>query len=308
MSHPIHPEGLPTSRGWHLIGVASGLGAGARGSHRGPVVFSEHPTSKAWMRARALKWVSKEMLTVPEPRSPEHRLALLMESSQVLSGRVQSSLKRGDIPLVLGGDHSCAVGTWSGVAHHGGSGEALGLLWLDAHLDAHTPETSPSGNFHGMPLACLLGKGYQPWLDISVAPQALSSPHVVLVGIRSYEPEEHAFLKALGIRIYEMPEIRERGLSVVLEEAFQTVRAAPGGYGVTVDLDAFDPKEIPGVATPVRGGLSVDEFCEWAAAHDWTGDSAFHALECVEFHPENDREEQTLRAILRIVDSFLGVP
>jgi hypothetical protein len=147
-----------------------------------------------------------------------------------------------------------ATGTWSGAAAALRPRGALGLLWIDAHMDAHRPHTSPSGNLHGMPLACLLGHGEPALATLAGAP-ALAPAHVCLVGVRSYEAEEAQLLEQLGVRVFLMDEVRRRGLPAVLREAHAVVTRGTAGFGVTLDVDAVDPQEAPGVGTPAPGGL-----------------------------------------------------
>jgi arginase len=211
-------------------------------------------------------------------------------------------LQGGHFPLVVGGDHSCAIGTWSGVhralANHG----PVGLIWIDAHMDSHTFATTPSGQIHGMPLACLLGHGETALTRIGGAEAKLRPEQVCLIGVRSYEAGEAALLHRLGVRVYDMDEIRRRGLAEVFEEALAIVRQGTAGFGVSVDLDALDPGEEPGVGTPVAGGLRRAELAD-ALSH-LRGDPAFVAMEIVEYNPRRDRRHATADAAGALLDAI----
>src|SRR6185436_5309025 len=168
---------------------------------------------------------------------------------------VAQSVRGGRLPCVIGGDHSCAVGTWSGAAM--GLDGALGLVWIDAHMDSHTPGTSPSGRLHGMPLAALLGQ-----CDDALAGLAdgmLLPRHICLIGVRSYEAAEAELLERLGVRVFGMEEVVRRGLARVMDDATAIANEGTTGYGVTLDLDALDPREMPAVATPAAFGIRGDE-------------------------------------------------
>src|SRR6185312_12601052 len=168
----------------------------------------------------------------------------------LLASAVAESLRRGRLPCVLGGDHSCAGGTWTGVAR--ATKGALGLVWVDAHMDAHTPKTSHTGRLHGMPLAWLLGQDDDPLYGLAAG--VVEPRHVCLVGVRSFEREEEARLKDLGVRVIYMSEVRKRGVAAVIEEAVGIATRGTAAYGISIDLDVVTPEEAPGVGTPVAGG------------------------------------------------------
>jgi arginase len=215
---------------------------------------------------------------------------------------VEAVLQAGNFPLVVGGDHSCAIGTWSGV-HRALAGRGpLGLIWIDAHMDSHTFATTPSGQIHGMPLACLLGYGEAALTGIDGAEVKLRPEHVCLIGVRSYEADEAALLHRLGVRVFDMNEIRRRGLAEVFDAALAIVRHGTAGFGVSVDLDALDPDEEPGVGTPVPGGLHRAELA--AALSRLRGDPAFVAMEIVEYNPRRDRGHATADAAGALVDAI----
>jgi arginase len=180
----------------------------------------------------------------------------------------------------------------------------LGLLWIDAHMDSHTFRTSPSRALHGMPLACLLGHGDPRLTRIGGPEPKLLPQDVCLIGVRSFEWGEAVLLKRLGVRVYFMAEIRRRGLAELCAEAWAHVTREAAACGVSLDLDALDPEEEPGVGSPVAGGLHRDELA--AALRGLHGDPRLRALEVVEYNPYADRDFATARAIHDLCRSLLG--
>jgi arginase len=232
-----------------IVGAATGRGVGHPGCRFGPQALRHAGiASRVSASHRQVRWAQ-----LADEQEGE-ALAAIADLCARLAQRVHSALARGHLPLVLGGDHSCAIGTWSGAAAALRPRGALGLLWIDAHMDAHRPHSSPSGNLHGMPLACLLGHGEPALATLAGAP-ALAPAHVCLVGVRSYEAGEAQLLEQLGVRVFLMDEVRRRGLSAVLREAQAVVTRGTAGFGVTLDVDAVDPQEAAGVGTPAPGGL-----------------------------------------------------
>jgi ornithine--oxo-acid transaminase len=229
------------------------------------------------------------------------RLAVHRTFCAELAHETNAAVKRGAIPLVLGGDHCCAVGTWQGVAE--ALGGSLGLIWIDAHLDSHTLGTSPSGMLHGMPLAELLGVvegSHRPPALATVAPR-----NVCVLGARSYEAEEVALLAELGVRVIDMDEIEAHGLDRAFGEALEIATGGTGGFGITLDLDALDPADAPGVNLPVGGGgIGLAALRKVLAERGL--DPRLAALEIVEFNPHRDRDARTERAVTSIVDVIFG--
>ena len=281
-----------------VIGAASGAGAPDPGSAEGPDALRRyrafHDTP-----LQHVEWDA--ILRVPRAQqgTPLEAVAVL---SARLAAEVEAVLQAGNFPLVVGGDHSCAIGTWSGV-HHALAGRGpIGLIWIDAHMDSHTFATTPSGQIHGMPLAVLLGHGEAALTAID-GPQAKLRPeHVCLIGVRSFEAGEAALLHRLGVRVFDMDEVRRRGLAEVFDDALAIVRQGTAGFGVSVDLDALDPEEEPGVTTPVPGGLRRAELA--AALSRLRGDPAFVAMEIVEYNPRRDRGHATADAAGAIVGAI----
>lgn len=281
-----------------IIGAASGIGAQDRACEDGPVAFHR---SQAWHELEhhpLIDWGKTLFAPQGDHASITGRIAALCRN---LADEVVLALRAGEFPVVIGGDHSVAIGTWSGVAR--AIAEPIGLLWIDAHLDSHTPETSYSGAIHGMPLACLLGRGDKRLLNIGLEGTQISAAHTVVLGPRSYEPEELEFLQRMQVRIIDSDEILRRGFAACLDEAIAIVASAPAGFGVTLDLDAIDPRLAPGVGSPEPDGLVVHDAVE--AMRRIGGLPGLKALEIVEYNPDRDRHGTTAGLISDLIGELL---
>lgn len=279
-----------------IIGAASGLGAQDRGCEDGPVAFHH---SQAWHELEhhpRLDW--GRTLFPPDEPNKTARIAGLCRH---LADEVGLALAAREFPLVVGGDHSVAIGTWGGVARFAGA--PVGLLWIDAHLDSHTPETTHSGAIHGMPLACLLGRGDKRLLHIGLAGAQVDAGHAVVLGPRSWEPEETEFLRRAGVRVIDGEEIARRGFADCLDEAAAIVAGAPSGFGITLDLDAIDPRLAPGVGSPEPDGLPARD--ELDALRRLSGRPGLLALEIVEYNPDRDRHGITAGLISELIAEIL---
>jgi arginase len=294
--------------GIHWIGAACGWGAQIRSCEDGPETLL---SSQGF--AELIPHSSQEIL-FPSKRYKECTLSLpaalpiLASYYSQLADRVFLALKQGRFPIVVGGDHSIGVGTWNGVGpfleqQNGGD---LGLIWIDAHMDAHTPQTTPSGAWHGMPLAALLGHGRKELSQLKRAAPVLKPEHLCLIGVRSFEEGEAALLRRLGVKIYFIDEVKQRGFLTVLREGIERVSTVTAGYGVSLDLDAIDPSEAPGVGSPEPNGLSSTEILNGIDLI--RPDQRLKAFELVEFNPLRDEKQKTLaisQAILkRVAASF----
>ncbi|UCV24644.1 arginase [Ferribacterium limneticum] len=290
-----HPASLTRIR---IIGAASGIGAQDRACEDGPVAFHR---SQAWHELEhhpLIDWGKTLFAPQGDHASITGRISALCRN---LADEVALALRASEFPVVIGGDHSVAIGTWSGVAR--AIAEPIGLLWIDAHLDSHTPETSYSGAIHGMPLACLLGRGDKRLLNIGLEGTQISSAHTVVLGPRSYEPEELEFLQRMQVRIIDGDEIHRRGFAACLDEAIAIVASAPAGFGVTLDLDAIDPRLAPGVGSPEPDGLVVHDAVE--AMRRIGGLPGLKALEIVEYNPDRDRHGTTAGLISDLIGELL---
>ena len=218
---------------------------------------------------------------------------------------VEASLARSRVPQVIGGDHSNAVGTVSGAARHLRRGKKrLGLLWIDAHPDMNTPETSPSGNVHGMPLACLVGMGPRKLTHLLGFAPKIDPANVALVGIRDVDALEKPHVRNSGVRAFTMRDIDERGMRAVMEEALEIAGAGTEGFHVSLDMDSVDPQIAPGVGTPVRGGLS---YREAHLAMEMIGDRGrMTSMDVVEVNPIFDEANRTAQLAVELVLSAMG--
>ena len=210
----------------------------------------------------------------------------------------------GEFVALFGGDHSCAIGSWSGVAKALAPRGRPGLIWIDAHMDSHTPETSPSGALHGMPVAVLLGHGADEYTGIAIPGQKIEPAHLCLVGVRSYEAAERALLERLGVRVFTMNEIHRLGLKQVLRQARAIVAEGTAGFGISIDLDGIDPGDAPGVGSPAVGGIAADELLEALAM--FQKDPALVALEVAELNPVMDVAGQTTGLAVEILERIIG--
>src|SRR5258706_8325710 len=278
-----------------LIGAAWGLGGAEPGC-------AEAPAALIPLVADEMERCGVAVRTGPilSPLRTERRKQLAVSKlCGLLASAVADSIHRGSLPCVLGGDHSCAGGTWSGVARSV-RGE-LGLVWIDAHMDAHTPQTSHTGRLHGMPLAWLLGEDDDPLYGLTTG--VIDPSHVSIVGVRSFEPEEAERLERLSVRVFTMEEIRRRGLQPVLDEALGIATRGTAGFGISIDLDAVTPEEAPGVGTPVAGGLGAGELA--AALRRIGGRPGLSAVELVEYCPRLDADGCSARVAVDLLAASL---
>jgi arginase len=230
---------------------------------------------------------------------------IITDHCQHLSEDVSEVIRSGDFPIVIGGDHSMAIGTFSGVTSALKAEGEFGLIWFDAHMDSHTPSTSESGAIHGMPLACLLGYGDSRLCSIAGQKPKINPKHVCLIGVRSFEEGEKKLLNDLAIKIYYIDEVRQRGLYTIVEEAKKIVKQNTKAYGVTIDIDAFDPKFAPGTGALEDGGLSADETIE--AFKLFSEDKDLKILEIAEYNHYLDKNDITYKLIANLLLSVFSV-
>jgi arginase len=288
------------SKRLQVVGVASGCGARDTGCEAGAdVLRAMRLTARLRSRGFRARWAP---VIRPAAAYRDDVLECVRRTCLRLSRRVERIVRHGEFPIVVGGDHTCAIGTWKGVAHANADRGLLGLLWIDAHMDAHTPQTSESGMLHGMPVASLLGYGY-PELT-SIADGARLDPECVcLFGVRSFERGEAEFLRRLGVRVFFMEEIVQRGVAETLREAVALVCCADGGFGITLDLDAIDPADAPGVGSPAEGGMRAADLISALAEHG--GDANLSGIEIVEYNPYRDRHAATAGLVGDALDAML---
>jgi len=222
-----------------------------------------------------------------------------------LAADVKAIIEGGEFPIVLGGDHSVAIGSVAGVASfYRQRGESIGLIWFDAHADMNTPETSPSGNIHGMPLAVLLGYGATELTEIEGFSPKLDPRFCAHIGARDVDPGERELIKKLGIRFFTMREIDERGISACIDEAITIASKAQAGYHVTFDVDALDPGDAPGSGTVVRGGMTYRE--AHLAMEKIAEAGGALSLDVVEINTALDINNKTAQLGVELILSALG--
>jgi arginase len=293
-----------------IIGVPMDLGASRRGVDMGPSALRV-----AGLQSR-LKQLGRQVedegnVAVPQAEEQpygEKKARYLDEISQTCKGLaeiVRKTLDEDIFPLVLGGDHSIAVGTVAGAAaHFHKTGKRIGVIWLDAHGDMNTPESSPSGNIHGMPLASIMGYGPPELVDLAGVKPMVEPRNVALVGIRDLDSKERRFAKESGVHVFTMRDIDERGMREVMAEALRFAGDDTEGIAVSLDMDFVDPSDAPGVGTPVRGGVT---YREAHLALEMIADSgAMVSFELVEINPVIDLHNTTALLGVELVLSGLG--
>ncbi len=293
-----------------VIGAPLDLGAGRRGVDMGPsaIRFASLGQRLASLGYGVEDWGNVEAEQperVPEgPRNAKY-LPHIARSCARLAEIVAEAAAKGQMPLVLGGDHSVAIGTVSGMAEYFRKKKGrIGLLWIDAHPDMNTPQTSPSGNVHGMPLACCIGMGPKKLTHLFGYAPKVDPKNVALIGLRDVDSLEKPHVRRSGVRAFTMRDIDERGLGAVMEEALQIACAGTEGFHVSLDMDSIDPQEAPGVGTPVRGGLN---YREAHLAMEMICDSGRMAsMEVVEVNPVIDEANRTAVLAVELVLSAMG--
>ncbi|MBI4537993.1 MAG: arginase [Gemmatimonadetes bacterium] len=293
-----------------LISVPMDLGAGRRGVDMGPSAMRIAGVTQQLLQ---LGYDVKELGIVPvagpettEPgESGARYLSEIANVARRLKRLVGAALRAGCLPVVLGGDHSISIGTVSALAeYHGRRRKSVGVIWVDAHADMNTPETTPSGNIHGMAVSVLLGRGPAPLQLLRSGKPPVMPEHVTLIGTRSVDAEERGIVHESGARVFTMSEIDERGMAACTREALERATLGTAGVHLSFDLDAVDPIIAPGVGTPVPGGLTFREahlICEAAAAS-----GKLVSLEVVELNPVLDFGNRTAQLGAGLIASALG--
>jgi len=293
-----------------LLGVPMDLGGGRRGVDIGPSAIRIAGLGPA-IRSLDLEFEDRGNVEVQEPESldakdPKARfLPQIAECCGRLRSRVQAVLSEGRFPLVVGGDHSIACGTVAGIAsHHHAVGERIGLIWFDAHGDMNTPETTRSGNIHGMPLASILGHGPDALTRLGDRFPSVDVANCALIGVRSLDPLERELMKEVGIRCFTMKDIDSHGIHAVTKEALALAQSSTAGFHLSFDMDGVDPTVAPGVGTPVPGGLSYRESHTIMELVAESG--GLLGLEITEINPILDSKNVTARTAVEFVLSALG--
>jgi arginase len=306
----VHSDLPGVGKRVRMLGVPLGYGASMAGVDIGPAALRVARISE---RIAALGYDVDDLgdLHLVRPRShpkPQDQLKYLAEITAActeLATKTAEILRDGDLPIIMGGDHSIAIGTGSGAASYfRDQDQTLGLIWFDAHADMNTPETSPSGNIHGMPLAVLFGEGAEELRQIGGFTPKLDPSLCAHVGAREIDPGEREMIRRLGLRVFTMREIDERGLSTCMDEAIAIASRGTGGYYVTFDVDALDPGDAPGSGTLVRGGLSYRE--AHLAMEKIAEAGGMRVLEIVEINTALDVNNRTAELGVELILSALG--
>lgn len=229
-------------------------------------------------------------------------LGAVVEACTQLSNRVKETVEQKKFPLILGGDHSIAIGTLAGLAHHY---KNLGVIWYDAHADMNTAETSPSGNIHGMPLAVAMGMGHEKLTSIGGSEAKIKPENLVIIGARSVDEGEKALIKEKGIKVYSMHEIDRLGMTAVMKDALEYLASRNvDGVHLSLDLDGLDPLHTPGVGTPVPGGITYRE--SHLAMEMLQESGVLTSAEFVEVNPVLDTKNSTANVAVELMGSLLG--
>lgn len=296
-------------KGVGIVGVPLAYGASMAGVELGPAALRVARLTRRIVQlgyqVRDLGDLHVEASQTPEPGDKLKHLREISVACKDLAEKVAGVLNAGELPLVLGGDHSIAIGSISGFASYCRQRDKKpGLIWFDAHADMNTPETTPSGNIHGMPLAVLLGYGTPELTNIAGFAPKLDPTLCVHVGARDIDRDERELVGKLGIRFMTMREIDERGMSACMDEAIQVASQASGGYAVTFDVDALDPGDAPGSGTLVRGGLTYRE--AHLAMEKIAEAGGMRSLEVVEINTALDINNKTAELGVELILSALG--
>jgi arginase len=299
-----------SSRSVQIIGVPLDLGANIRGANMAPSAiriadlhqkiavlgYETHDSGDLDVPVRD---------TLPAEAHQQKYLHQIVKVCTELERRVHAALATNRIPIVLGGDHSVAVGSIGGASRfQREKGQHLGLVWIDAHADLNTPKTTPSGNVHGMPLSIVLGHGH-PELVAVAGPGAKVRPeNVALIGIRTLDAGEKEICRQSGIRYFTMREIDERGMHAVMKEAVAVATRGTAAVHLSLDIDGIDPLYAPGVSTPVTGGIS---YREAHLALEMLADTGLlKSMELVELNPMTDHAHKTAQLTVELIQSALG--
>lgn len=293
-----------------IIGVPMDLGADRRGVDMGPSALRYADLNE---KLQALGYEVRDHgdvdVIIPETHhfgNPHAKyLKEIADTCNRLARLVLEVYEMGSIPIILGGDHSIAIGSVSGLAQgFRKHNKKLGLIWFDAHADMNIPEISPSGNIHGMPLASILGYGPKELAHIFDFAPKIDPSHAALIGIREVDPKEREIVKNSGIRVFTMKEIDKRGIGSVMEEALSIVTQGTDGFAATLDADFLDPYDSPGVATPVRGGAN---YREAHLAMEMIADTTkMVSFEITEINPILDRSNMTAQFGVELILSAFG--
>jgi arginase len=286
------------------------LGAGRRGVDMGPSALrvaglNEKLVALGYEVEDLGNVVVEQPEAVPKGSRNARFLPQIAHTCARLAERVEEAASGHRVPLVLGGDHSVAMGSVAGMSRHFAARDRrMGLLWIDAHADMNTPESSPSGNVHGMPLACCIGIGPAELTHLAGEGPAVDAGSVAIVGLRSVDEIERLNVRGTGVHAFTMRDIDERGMLAVIQEAIHHVTLGTAGFHLSIDMDAVDPTEAPGVGTPVHGGIT---YREAHLAMEMVNDSGLMtSLEVVEVNPVMDVANRAALLAVELLLSAMG--
>lgn len=281
-----------------LLGYASGIAANNSDCGLGPMYLYQHAElfKNCQVRTRWGKILQHNF------KKSQDKLKAIIKLNKELAQWTQYYAQIRQKFCALAGDHASAIGTWSGVANAYRKQGDIGLIWIDAHMDSHTPETSESGNIHGMPISHLLGYGIPGLKYILDENPKLKPANICLIGTRSYETGEKKFLEKLNVKIFFMQDIEKLGLDKVFKQALMHVSNHTCGYGITLDLDAIDPTDAPGVGCLEKGGLNAKELIVTLRTNK--SDHPLIGLEIAEYNPLLDQQQRTAQLIPQFIDAI----
>lgn len=297
-----------------IIGFPSDLGASRRGVDMGPSAMRVanmgprlHEIGYDVEDIGNIQVAVRESIAVvrQDPKSKMSYLKEITEASRALKEKTYEALQAGRIPLVLGGDHSLAIGSIAGIAKfYAEQKKKIGIIWLDAHGDINTPDTSLSGNIHGMPLAHALGQGHKDMLAVFDQNPMVDASRSVLIGLRDLDPAERSAIKEMGVRAFTMRDVDEMGMRNVVQEAIRVATNGTAGFHLSFDVDAMDPSVAPGVGTAVRGGITYREgHLAMEILHD---SGKMLSMDVAEVNPVLDTANQTADLAVEMALSAFG--
>lgn len=276
-----------------LLGAAIDIGARMKGCAEAPDVIEKT------FKNQGIPWRFQKIVHHSNSKSKIDIVRETAEFSNTLASEIYSAVCSNQQFAVIGGDHSCAIGTWSGAALAIRQKSNLGLIWVDAHMDCHTLESTPSGALHGMPLATLLGFGADLLTDIGFTSAKVLPKNVCLIGVRSFEPAEAELLQNLGVQIFFMEDIQKLGLTAVFDRAINIVSENTLSFGISIDLDVIEPQQAPGVGTPVANGLQQQELI--TCVKNASDHHRYLGMEIAEYNPYLDERLITANIVTELL-------
>lgn len=285
-----------------IYGVASCIGAQNVRCYSAPLVLQNLNLVQFLTEQNLnVQWI-KTILLDDSADSIQDKYKAVAEICGELGSLVKQSLDNSHMFLTIGGDHSCAIGTWSGAATALKPNGDIGLIWIDAHMDAHTAITTPSDAIHGMPVASLLGHGVQQLVEVCSNVPKIKPSHLCLIGVRSYESEEMELLQKLGVKVFFIDEVHKRGFTTVFSEAVDYVKRSTCGFGISLDMDAIDPIDAPGVGSPEHNGIRADEVLSTFMQFDIKQN--FIGFELAELNVFEDSDNKTAHLALELIKAL----